>query len=63
MGPHVPGMAPGEVISLDQVERTYGENRALDAVSFRVRSGEALALLGPNGAGKTTTFRLLTGLR
>lgn len=62
MGPHVPGMAPGEVISLDQVERTYGENRALDAVSFRVRSGEAVALLGPNGAGKTTTFRLLTGL-
>ncbi len=55
-------MPSGEVVSLDQVERAYGENRALAGVTFQVHPGESVALLGPNGAGKTTTFRLLTGL-
>lgn len=35
---------------------------AVDAVSFRVASGEVYGLLGPNGAGKTTTLRVLLGL-
>lgn len=39
-----------------------GEKRAVDALSFAVRSGEIYGLLGPNGAGKTTTLRMLAGL-
>jgi ABC-2 type transport system ATP-binding protein len=36
--------------------------RALDEVSFEIRTGEIFGLLGPNGAGKTTTLKLLTNL-
>lgn len=39
----------------------YGNNRALDGVSFSVGRGEIFCLLGPNGAGKTTMVRALTG--
>jgi ABC-2 type transport system ATP-binding protein len=48
-----------EAISL--VKR-FGENTAVDDVSFVVPGGSVLGLLGPNGAGKTTTVRMLTTL-
>ncbi len=41
---------------------SYGAKRALDGVSFALRSGRFCALLGPNGAGKSTLFALLTRL-
>ncbi|MEO8082865.1 MAG: ATP-binding cassette domain-containing protein [Ardenticatenales bacterium] len=40
----------------------YGENVAVDDLSFDVRYGEIFGLLGPNGAGKTSTIRMLLGL-
>ncbi|MCP9452368.1 MAG: ATP-binding cassette domain-containing protein [Nitrospira sp.] len=42
--------------------RDFGNFRAVDGVSFRVRSGEVFGLLGANGAGKTTVIKMLTGL-
>jgi len=39
----------------------YGDQKALDNVSFSLAKGEILGLLGPNGAGKTTTMKILTG--
>jgi ABC-2 type transport system ATP-binding protein len=54
--------APGAVLSVDQVSKSYGTRKALDAISLSVGSGEFVALLGPNGAGKTTLFQLLSGL-
>ncbi|MCP9468951.1 MAG: ATP-binding cassette domain-containing protein [Nitrospira sp.] len=42
--------------------RDFGNFRAVDGVSFRVRQGEIFGLLGANGAGKTTVIKMLTGL-
>lgn len=50
------------VAHLEDVNKNYGEVRALRCVKFRVRAGEVVALLGPNGAGKTTAVKLLLGL-
>jgi heme exporter protein A len=57
----VPVAAPPEV-EVSELARHFGRRRALDGVSFTLRSGDALALFGPNGAGKTTLLRLLAGL-
>lgn len=43
------------------VVKTYGDFRALNGISFEVRSGECFGLLGPNGAGKSTTLRSIYG--
>jgi len=50
------------VAVLEDVNKSYGDVRALKAVDFQVRAGEVVALLGPNGAGKTTAVKLLLGL-
>ncbi|MBC7186732.1 MAG: ABC transporter ATP-binding protein [Calditrichaeota bacterium] len=49
-------------IQVEDLNKTFGEVRALDGVSFTVYQGELFGYLGPNGAGKTTTINLLTGL-
>ena len=49
------------VEAIDLVKR-FGENTAVDHVSFVVPQGTVLGMLGPNGAGKTTTVRMLTTL-
>lgn len=50
------------VASLENINKNYGDVRALRGVDFQVRAGEVVALLGPNGAGKTTAVKLLLGL-
>ncbi len=49
-------------VSLSDVTKRYGNQTALDGVSFEVPRGVVFALLGENGAGKTTTIKLLLGL-
>jgi ABC-2 type transport system ATP-binding protein len=49
------------VIALEQIEKTYGETRALKGVSFAIAPGEVVGLLGPNGAGKTTAIKIMVG--
>ena len=50
------------VLTVQQVEKSYGPRKALNGVSASVNQGEFVALLGPNGAGKSTLFQLLSGL-
>ncbi len=50
------------IIEVINLERTFGLNRAVDGITFRVEQGEVFGLLGPNGAGKTTSVRLLNGI-
>lgn len=52
---------PLAVEAIDLVKH-FGDNAAVDGVSFVVPEGTVLGLLGPNGAGKTTTVRMLTTL-
>lgn len=47
-------------IIVDQVTKLYGEQKALDRVSFRIEPGNILGLLGPNGAGKSTIMKIIT---
>lgn len=47
-------------IQANQLTRYYGAQKAVDALSFDVQSGQVVGLLGPNGAGKSTTMKMLT---
>lgn len=47
-------------ISVDYISKVYGQQRALDNVSFEVKTGEIVGFLGPNGAGKSTMMKILT---
>lgn len=46
-------------IEVKEVSKTFGQQKALDQVSFEVSPGEIFGLLGPNGAGKTTCIRIV----
>ena len=50
------------IIEVNNLERTFGDHKAVDGMTFAVEAGEVFGLLGPNGAGKTTTVRLLNGI-
>ncbi|MCO8272199.1 ABC transporter ATP-binding protein [Actinoplanes sp. TRM 88003] len=55
--------APGtDEIVVEHLTKQYKKLRAVDDLSFKVRSGRVTGFLGPNGAGKTTTLRMLLGL-
>ena len=50
------------MIRVTNLTKKFGENLAVNDVSFHVQKGEIFAFLGPNGAGKTTTIKMLTTL-
>lgn len=47
-------------IVVKNLSKKYGPQRAVDNISFEVKTGEILGFLGPNGAGKTTTMKAIT---
>ncbi len=47
-------------IVIKNLTKKYGLQKAVDDISFNIKSGEVLGFLGPNGAGKTTTMRIIT---
>jgi len=47
-------------IQVKNLTKKYGSQRAVDDLSFEVKTGEILGFLGPNGAGKTTTMKIIT---
>ncbi len=48
-------------ISVNNLTKIYGAQKAVDGISFNVDKGEIVGFLGPNGAGKSTTMKILTG--
>lgn len=49
-------------IELKQVEKLFGDFRAVKPVDLTIKDGEFVTLLGPSGCGKTTTLRMISGL-
>jgi len=47
-------------ITVNNLTKFYGSEKAVDNISFSVNKGEILGFLGPNGAGKTTTMKIIT---
>jgi ATP-binding cassette, subfamily F, member 3 len=50
------------VLSLQNIEKSYGINEVLKGFSININKGERVGLIGPNGSGKTTVFRIISGM-
>lgn len=50
------------MISVNDLEFSYGNRKVIDSVSFNLNPGEILGILGPNGSGKTTLIKLVGGI-
>ncbi len=48
-------------ITIENLSKQYGPQKAVDGLTFEVKTGEILGFLGPNGAGKSTTMKMITG--
>lgn len=48
-------------IEVKNLLKQYGEQKAVNNISFKIEEGEIVGFLGPNGAGKSTTMKIITG--
>ncbi len=48
-------------ITVSNLTKTYGDQKAVNNISFAISKGEIVGFLGPNGAGKSTTMKIITG--
>lgn len=48
------------ILEVKNIEKSFGEKKVVDKLSFKVQKGEILGFLGPNGAGKSTTISMIT---
>jgi ABC-2 type transport system ATP-binding protein len=59
---HGPATAGKEALEIVGISKRYGDNIALENLSFEIRAGEVFGFVGRNGAGKTTTMRIVLGV-
>jgi ABC-2 type transport system ATP-binding protein len=53
---------PAPIIQVENLERDFGNVKAVDGVSFEIEAGKVVGFIGANGAGKTTTMRMMVTL-
>ena len=58
----VPPRSGDTVMTLEDIEKSYGDKTVYQGMSFQLRRGDDVALAGPNGAGKSTLLRLVAGV-
>jgi ABC-2 type transport system ATP-binding protein len=58
----MPDLPPHALVAARSLTKKFGDNTAVDRLTFAAGAGEVFGILGPNGAGKTTTVRMLTAL-
>lgn len=58
----LPGGAPGAMIQLRDVSKSFDDEPVVQDLTFDVMQGEIFGFIGPSGSGKTTTIRLITGV-
>ena len=54
--------SPPAILKVERLEKSFGDVRAVEGISFHVAPGEIVGLVGPNGAGKTTTINMILGV-
>jgi ABC-type polar amino acid transport system ATPase subunit len=55
-------VANGQLVELDSVRKSFGDNLVLDEIELRIDRGEAIVVAGPSGSGKSTMLRCINGL-
>ena len=50
------------MLDIQKLEKSFGDKRAVQGISFTLEKGTVLGFLGPNGAGKSTTMRMIAGV-
>ena len=55
-------MTDGTILRITDLTKEYDSMKAVDHISFTIKTGEVVGLLGPNGAGKTTTINMILGI-
>ncbi|MAQ70387.1 MAG: multidrug ABC transporter ATP-binding protein [Flavobacteriales bacterium] len=48
-------------LEINNISKLFGNNKALDSISFKANPGDIVGILGPNGAGKSTMMKIITG--
>ncbi len=59
---HQPQTLYMHILQLNNLQKFYATQKAVDDISFSIEQGSIFGLLGPNGAGKTTLLRMITGI-
>src|SRR5919112_5942228 len=56
------GGAPGHLVEVERVRKSFGNNLVLDAIDLAIGRGEVVVIAGPSGSGKSTMLRCINGL-